>query len=365
MNKCEIQGKCGGCTLLDKDYEQQLMEKTQYVKKLLTNVQKNIKVCNCIGMENPYNYRNKGKYALKNEKMGFYEEGTHKIVYAKCIIQKEIINEIAEFTFELIKKYKINIYNEDTRKGFLRHIVIRYGVYTDEVMIIFVTTSGKLFKREEIIKELINKYKNIKSIVQNINEKSTNAILGNKIIKLYGSEFIIDKINDLKFKISPLSFYQVNPVQMEKLYSIAIQAANVTNNDIVYDLYSGIGTISLCLSKNAKKVYGIEVVKDAVKDAKENTRINNIKNADFMVGKVEDLLPKLCIKQRADVVFVDPPRSGLDMKTIQTIMRLKPNKVVYISCNPETLAENLKELAKIYKIEKVQPVDMFPFTRTC
>ena len=362
MKKCEIQGKCGGCTLLDKEYNQQLKEKTQFVQTLLSKVKPNIKVCQCIGMQEPYHYRNKGKYALKNGKMGFYEEGTHKIVYAKCIIQKEIINEIAEFTFELIKKYKINIYNEDIRKGFLRHIVIRYGVYTDEVMIIFVTTSGKMYKREEIIKELTSKYKNIKSVVQNINERDTNAILGNKIIKLYGSDFIVDKINNLKFKISPLSFYQVNPVQMEKLYSIAIEEASVTNNDIVYDLYSGIGTISLCLSKKAKRVYGIEIVKDAVKDAKENARINNIKNTEFMVGKVEDLLPRLCAKQRADTVFVDPPRSGLDIKTIQTILKVKPDKLVYISCNPETLAENLKELTKCYNIVKVQPVDMFPFT---
>ena len=324
---CSIQDKCGGCALQNIPYAEQLKQKTKYVEKIIqisnenSNHKLQIEVLPTKGMKDPYNYRNKGKYAFKNGRMGFYEEGTHKIVYAKCMIQKQIINDIAEFIFELVKKYKINMYNEDTGKGFLRHVVIRYGTFTNEVMIIFVTTDGKMYKRDEIVKELTTKYSNIKSIVQNINEKKTNAILGNKIIKLYGPEFIVDKIGELRFKISPLSFYQVNPVQMKTLYSIAIDNAKLKGQEVVYDLYSGIGTISLCVSKKVKKVYGIEIVKDAVKDAKENAYFNRINNVSFMAGKVEDLLPKLCEKQPADVIFVDPPRSRLRQKNHKNNIR--------------------------------------------
>ena len=313
-------------------------------------------------MENPYNYRNKGKYAFKNGKMGFFEEGTHKIVYAKCAIQNEKINQVADYIFELVKKYHISIYNEDTGKGFLRHVVIRYGFFTDEVMVIFVTTEGKMYKKQEIIKDLTTKFKEIKSIIQNINIRETNAILGNKNFKMYGTGFIMDKLGELKIKISPLSFYQVNPIQMKKLYDTAIDFAKLTGNEVVYDLYSGIGTISLSVAKKVKKVYGIEIVKEAVIDARANARMNNITNTSFMDGKVEELLPKLCSKEKADVILVDPPRSGLDGKTIKTIIKVKPKKLVYISCNPDTLVDNLLLLEKDYDIKAVQPVDMFPFT---
>ena len=359
---CEIQEKCGGCAYGKKQYAQQLKDKTEYVEKQLKKLKQNIKVNYCIVMENPYNYRNKGKYAFKNGKMGFFEEGTHKIVYAKCAIQNEKINQVADYIFELVKKYHISIYNEDTGKGFLRHVVIRYGFFTDEVMVIFVTTDGKMYKKQEIIKDLTTKFKEIKSIIQNINVRETNAILGNKNFKMYGTDFIMDKLGELKIKISPLSFYQVNPIQMKKLYDTAIDFAKLTGNEVVYDLYSGIGTISLSVAKNVKKVYGIEIVKDAVIDARANARMNNITNTSFMDGKVEELLPKLCSKEKADVIFVDPPRSGLDGKTIKTILKVKPKKLVYISCNPDTLVDNLFLLEKDYDIKVVQPVDMFPFT---
>ena len=358
---CEIQEKCGGCVYGKKQYAQQLKDKTEYVEKQLKKLKQNIKVNYCIGMENPYNYRNKGKYAFKNGKMGFFEEGTHKIVYAKCAIQNEKINQVADYIFELVKKYHISIYNEDTGKGFLRHVVIRYGFFTDEVMVIFVTTEGKMYKKQEIIKDLTTKFKEIKSIIQNINIRETNEILGNKNFKMYGTGFIMDKLGELKIKISPLSFYQVNPIQMKKLYDIAIDFAKLTGNEVVYDLYSGIGTISLSVAKKVKKVYGIEIVKEAVIDARVNARMNNI-TTSFMDGKVEELLPKLCSKEKADVIFVDPPRSGLDGKTIKTIIKVKPKKLVYISCNPDTLVDNLLLLEKDYDIKAVQPVDMFPFT---
>ena len=359
---CEIQEKCGGCVYGKIQYAQQLKTKTEYVEKQLKKLKQNIKVNYCIGMENPYNYRHNGKYAFKNGKMGFFEEGTHKIVYAKCAIQNEKINQVADYIFELVKKYHISIYNEDTGKGFLRHVVIRYGFFTDEVMVIFVTTEGKMYKKQEIIKDLTTKFKEIKSIIQNINIRETNAILGNKNFKMYGTGFIMDKLGELKIKISPLSFYQVNPIQMKKLYDTAIDFAKLTGNEVVYDLYSGIGTISLSVAKKVKKVYGIEIVKEAVIDARANARMNNITNTSFMDGKVEELLPKLCSKEKADVIFVDPPRSGLDGKTIKTIIKVKPKKLVYISCNPDTLVDNLLLLEKDYDIKAVQPVDMFPFT---
>lgn len=367
---CEVFEKCGGCKYLDKTYKETLDIKTTYVKELVKKeLKNNIKVKDTYGMESPYNYRNKGKYVFKTNrtsevKMGFYEEGTHKVIENnKCAIQNNKINEVAQYIYELIKKYKISIYNEDTRKGFLRHLVIRYGVHTNELMIIFVTTDSKMYKRNEIINEIVTKYHNVKTIVQNINTKENNAVLGNKNIKLYGSGFIVDTLKDLKFKISPSSFYQVNPIQTVNLYDIAINEANITKNDTVFDLYSGIGTISLFVSKKAKKVYGIEIVKEAVKDAIENAKLNHITNANFYAGKVENVLPRLIQREnRADVVFVDPPRSGLDKITIDTLMKLQPKKIVYISCNPDTLVENLKTLRNKYNIEAIQPVDMFPFT---
>ena len=209
----------------------------------------------------------------------------------------------------------------------------------------------------------MNKFPNIKTIVQNINEKQTNAILGIKNYNLYGNGYIVDYLNGYKFKISPLSFYQVNPIQTEKLYNKAIEVADLKGNEVIYDLYSGIGTISICISSKVKKVYGIEVVTDAVKDAKRNAEINKIKNVEFVSGKVEKILPKLCrIWNKAEIVVVDPPRSGLDIKALETLNQIKPKKIVYISCNPETLVEDFKKLNKNYKIKEVQPFDMFPFT---
>ncbi len=369
MERCEISQKCGGCNIHQTSYKEQLKEKTEYVKRLVKNeLNNNVIVKDIIGMENPYYYRNKGKFvfgtdANKQPVMGFYEEGTHKVVNSNhCMIQNKEINEIANFTFELIKKYKIKIYNEDTGKGFLRNLIIKHAIHTDEIMLVLVTIDEKLYKREEIIKELVLKFPNIKTIVQNINNQKTKVILGTKNYKLYGNGYIVDYIENLKFKISPLSFYQVNPIQTEKLYAKAIQFAKLTGRETVYDLYSGIGTISLLVSKQAKKVYGIEVVKDAVKDAVENVRLNKITNVEFISGKVEEMLPKLCKRESADVIFVDPPRSGLDYKTIQTLENVKPKKIVYISCNPATLMQNLKELSRFYEINEIQPVDMFPWT---
>lgn len=369
LKLCEKVGKCGGCNIHVTSYEEQSENKVKKVKELCKQqLNKNIKINDIIKMQNPYNYRNKGKYVfaenkLKQVSMGFFEEGTHKVVYVNnCMIQDEEINEIASYVFKLVKEYNIKPYNEDKQKGFLRHLIVRKAIYTQEVMVILVTTNEKIQKREEIIRKLISKFKNIKTIVQNINSDKTKVILGTKNYNLFGNGYITDYIDNLKFKISPLSFYQVNPIQTQILYNKAIELAKLTGKEVVYDLYSGIGTISLIASKHAKKVYGIEVVKDAVKDSIENAKINKIKNVNFMAGRVEYILPRICSNETADVVFVDPPRSGLDEKTIQTLLKIKAKKIVYISCNPVTLFENLKELSKYYSIKEIQPVDMFPWT---
>jgi 23S rRNA (uracil1939-C5)-methyltransferase len=370
MNKrCDIYKNCGGCTMQDMDYKKQLEYKTNVVKELFKQKNIDTKINDCIGMDNPYNYRNKAKYVFGYDKsnkpiMGFFKEGTHHIIACdNCIIQQEPTNEVAKYIIELVQKYKIAIYNEDSRKGFLRYVIIKYGVHTNELMIVFVTIDSKMHRKDEIIRNLTEKFPNIKTIVQNINEKENNAILGDKNYNLYGKGYIVDYIGEYKFKISPLSFFQVNTVQTEKLYNIAVKYMELTGHETVYDLYSGIGTISLYASKNSKKVYGIEMINDAVKDAIENAKLNKIENVQFLSGKVENVLPKL-YKQGSsiDVVVVDPPRVGLDKKTIETIKEFSPNKFIYISCNPETLAENLIELLNEYEVKEVQPVDMFPFT---
>lgn len=366
---CEIFDKCGGCKFLNIEYHKQLENKDKALQKLFHNViDRETKIYSIIGMKNPYNYRNKGKYVLGNinrkYKMGLYEEGTHRIVNTtKCALHSEMINEVASYVFELIKKYKLVPYNEDTKHGLVRHLIIRYGINTNEIMIIFVTANAKISKRELIVKDIIERYPNVKTIVQNINEKESSAVLGDKNYKLYGNGYIVDKLGELKFKISPLSFYQVNPVQTKVLYSKAIEFAELTGDEIIYDLYSGIGTISLFVSKHVKEVIGIESVKDAVKDAIQNAKLNNIGNAKFLTGRVENVLPEMIKREKkADVIFVDPPRIGLDKNAIETLLSVRAKKVIYISCNPESLVQDLKKLKSQYKILKIQPVDMFPQT---
>lgn len=366
INECITSNICGACSILNIPYKEQLDMKTKMLKELLGE---NEIIYNTIGMTNPYGYRNKAKYVfgIKKSKnvMGFFEEGSHKIVAnEKCMIHNEIANDIAQYIFKLVNKYKVSIYNEDNNTGVLRHCIIKVGINTNEVMIILVTTNKRLGRQKDIVNDIIKKYTNVKTIVQNINEKRTSAILGDKNIKLYGNGYIYDTLGKYKFKISPLSFYQVNPIQTEKLYNIAIELANLKGNEIVYDLYCGIGTISLFVSEYVGRVYGVESVKDAVKDANENKKINNVKNVEFLVGRVEYILPKLFEQtKRADAIFVDPPRIGLDDKTIQTILKIMPNKIIYISCNPETLARDIKLLNDKYILKKVQPVDMFPHTK--
>ena len=368
---CVTYKRCGGCNLRHISYQKTLEIKQNSVQALVNKTLKNkIMVKNTVGMEDPYYYRNKAQFPVGIDKenkayIGVFANRTHTIIpIQKCYIQKEISQEIGNFICDFINENKISVYNEKSQKGLIRHIVIKVGIRTNEIMCILVINGKEIPKEEELSQKLINKFSDIKTIVKNINTKNTNVILGKENINIYGNGYITDILGDYTFKISPLSFYQVNPVQAEKLYNIGVQAAGITKEDTVFDLYCGIGTISLFMSKYAKKVYGIEIVEQAIDDAKENCKINNITNSEFIAGDVEKVLADLIENKDIipDIIMVDPPRKGLDNTTIENIMKIKPKKLIYISCNPATLIRDLAKLEKEYNIKEITPVDMFPFT---
>ena len=367
---CNSFPQCGGCTLRHISYNHTLAIKKATVENCLYKaLHREIKVNDVIGMDNPLNYRNKLQYPVginKNNEpvMGVYAERTHTIIPVKnCHIQNEESNKIANDIFEFIKTHNIPAYNEQTLKGTVRHIVIRKGIKTGEILVTLVLNDKNFKKDKEFIEYLTNKYPNIKSIVKNYNTQNTNVILGNKNEIIYGSGYIYDILGDYKFKISPLSFYQVNPTQTEILYKTAINYVK-NKGETALDLYCGIGTIGIFAAKNFKKIYGIEIVEQAIEDAKENAKINNLNNTEFYAGDVEKILPQILnnIENKPEVVFVDPPRKGLDSKTIDVLKQLKPSQIIYISCNPATLARDLGMLEEKYTIQQVQPVDMFPYT---
>ena len=368
---CATYKRCGGCNLRHMKYEETLELKRNMVQNLVDKTLKTkVTVKNTIGMEKPYCYRNKAQYPVgynQSGKMviGVYAKRSHEIIETStCAIQMPISEQIAKFILQFMKENKISAYNEKSRKGHIRHIVIKVGFRTNEVMCILVTNEMKLPKEKELVEALKQKFPEIKTIVKNINNKNTNVILGNKNYILYGNGYIQDKLGDFVFTISPLSFYQINPVQTEILYNLAIQKADLQKEDIVLDLYCGIGTIGIFASPHVKQVYGIEVVEQAIGDAKENAKINKIQNIQFYCGDVEKMLEKVIQKENMapNVVFVDPPRKGLDEVTIRNIRKRKPERLIYISCNPATLIRDLKQLEEEYDIRELQPVDMFPFT---
>lgn len=368
---CLTYKRCGGCNLRHIKYEETLKMKQNAVQSLINKVLKNkIKVQETVGMENPFHYRNKAQYPVgKDTKgdpiIGVFANRTHEIIsLKKCLIQNQETEEIAKFILEFIKENKISVYDETRRDGLFRHIVTKVGIKTGEIMCVLVINGDEIPNEENLIIELTNTFPKIKTIVKNINKKNTNVILGQKNINIYGNGFIEDVLGEYRFKISPLSFYQVNPIQAEKLYNLGVEMAGITKQDTVFDLYCGIGTISLFMAKYAKKVYGIEIVNEAVQAAKENAKLNNVKNTEFFAGDVEVLLDEL-INQKgisADIVMFDPPRKGLDKKSIINILKIKPKKIVYISCNPATLVRDLSEFENEYNIKRIIPVDMFPFT---
>lgn len=367
---CDTYSKCGGCAMRHIQYEKTLEIKKSAVESTLRKQGISVKVNDAIGMENPYYYRNKLQYPLGldnegNPIMGIFASRSHRVIEtSECMIQNERLQEIANGIFKFIKENKISVYNEQNRSGQIRHLVLRIGIKTDEVMVTIVSNEGKIKSENELVKYITDNFKDVKTIIKNVNSKNTNVILGKKNIVLYGDGYIEDDILGFKFKISPMSFYQVNPVQTEKLYSEAIELANLKGDETVFDLYCGIGTIGICASNKIKKLYGIETVPEAIEDAKKNASLNNIENSEFFVGDVEKTLPEFIEKNniKPDVVFIDPPRKGCDNRAIETIMKIAPEKIVYVSCNPATLSRDLKAFQEMYEIKEVTPVDMFPFT---
>ena len=368
---CSTYKRCGGCNLRHVKYKETLKMKQNAVQSLVNKTLKNkIQVQATIGMENPFHYRNKAQYPIGINKegqpiIGVFANRTHEVIpIEKCYIQNPKSEEIAKFILNFIKEHNISIYNESTRQGLFRHIVIKIGIKTNEIMCILVINGKTIPKEKELIEEILKKFSNVKTIVKNINTKNTNVILGQENINIYGNGYIQDILGEYTFKISPLSFYQVNPIQAEKLYELGVKMAQITKNDIVFDLYCGIGTISIFMAKYAKKVYGVEIVEEAVKDAKENAKINNVTNSEFYAGDVEKVLDDL-INQKGiipDIVMFDPPRKGLDKTSISNILKIKPKKVVYISCNPATLIRDLADFEEYYDVNTIIPVDMFPYT---
>ena len=368
---CSTYKRCGGCNLRHIKYDKTLKMKQNAVQSLVNKTLKNkIQVKETVGMENPFHYRNKAQYPLGVNKegepvIGVFANRTHEVIpMEKCLIQNEKSEEIAKFVLEFIKNNKLSIYNEQTGKGLFRHIVIKVGIKTNEIMCVLVINGRDIPKELELINELITTFPEIKTIVKNSNIKNTNVILGQENVNVYGDGFIEDKLGEYNFKISPLSFYQVNPIQAEKLYNLGVEMAQISKDDTVFDLYCGIGTISLFMAKYAKKVYGIEIVEEAVKAAKQNALTNNIDNTEFYAGDVEIVLDDLINNKgiEADIVMFDPPRKGLDKTSINNILKIKPEKIVYISCNPATLVRDLADFEEFYNIKEIIPVDMFPWT---
>lgn len=364
--KCQYAKKCSGCQLQNLTYQEQLQMKQVKTIRLLG---KYCHVEEIIGMENPYYYRNKvqSAFAYKNGKTvsGIYQSTLGKIVPVNtCLLEDKDAQKIVETIRKLCPNFKIKPYDLNTGSGFLRHVLIRTGFTSKEIMVVLVTTKGDFKSKTSFVNELIRRHPEITTIVWNINPTTTPLMLGNQSETLYGNGYIQDTLCGLSFRISPRSFYQINPIQTEKLYSIAKEYASLTGNEKVIDAYCGTGTIGLTMADVAGKIIGVEVNSDAIKDAKENAKLNGITNAKFYNADAGDFMNDLASKgEKADVVITDPPRAGCSIKFLKSLLKLSPKRIVYISCNPETQARDLITLTKNgYKVTKIQPVDLFPHT---
>ena len=368
---CPIYKQCGGCQLQHIRYEGQLKAKYKHVKEVLARIGKieHATVHPVLGMNDPWRYRNKAQVPVGEREgglvAGFYKERSHDIIdMDACLIQQEMNDIVVQTVKQICEQYNIPAYNEQTHKGVLRHIMARYGATTKEVMVVLITRTEELPHKKKIVEAIVQRVPNVKSIVQNINPKRTNVIMGDHTRVLWGSEYMYDYIGDIRFAISARSFYQVNPEQTKVLYEKALEYAELTGKETVIDAYCGIGTISLFLAKNARKVYGVEIVPEAIADAKRNAELNGMTNVEFAVGEAEVIIPKWYEQGvRADCIVVDPPRKGCDESLLQTMITMRPKRIVYVSCNPATLARDLRILEDGgYKTIEVQPVDMFPHT---
>lgn len=371
--KCTVARSCGGCTLQSLDYMAELRLKQNKVENHLKRIGgfdlSNVEIEDIIGMEEPYRYRNKSQFPFgrKNGKniTGYFAGRTHSIVeFEDCIIGIEENKTVLKIVLDFMDRYSIPAYDEESGKGIVRHVLIRKGFATGELMVCIVINANSLMHSNELIERLTTAFgSDLKSISININKKNTNVILGERTETLYGNSYIEDYIGDVKFRISPRSFYQVNPVQTKKLYGRALEYAALTGKETVWDMYCGIGTISLFLAKSAKFVYGVEIVDAAIQNARENAKINNIENVKFFVGKAEEVITGEYENgniRDIDVIVVDPPRKGLDRLAIDTMLKLLPKRIVYVSCDSSTLARDLKMLCESeYELKKLTVVDQF------
>lgn len=372
-NNCISYDKCGGCIGRHMTYDKTLEIKKDIVKNVLRKqgINDNL-VENIYGMDEPYNYRNKVQYPVRNINgkniMGMFSEKSHDLIEVKnCDIQDKIINEVAEAMFKFMCEEKITAYNEKTHEGDVRNIMVRRGIRTGEILCIYVVTNEKLaenIKMLNCVNKLKEKYKYIKGIVLNVNDTKGNVILGNKNIVMYGQDRITDKIGDFTYYISTNSFFQVNTIMAEKLFNVLKEKLELDKEETLLELYSGVGTIGIFLAREVKAVYGAEIVQDAVDMAKENLKLNNVTNTTYVVGDASVELEKMKEKNILfDTIVVDPPRKGLDEKGIETMLKLRPSKIGYVSCNPATLARDLQKLAKHYEIQSINLFDMFPWTK--
>lgn len=370
VTKCSVSKKCGSCQYQGVPYKEQLAAKQKRMKKLLGKFA-NVKPI--IGMDDPFYYRNKVHAVFDRDKKGniicgTYEAKTHKVVpIEECMIEDKISQEIIRTIRDMLKSFRIKTYDEDTGYGLLRHVLVRRGFFTDEIMVVIVIGSPIFPSKNNFVKALRKKYPQIATVVLNVNDKKTSMVLGERDIVIYGKGYIRDTLCGCTFRISPQSFYQVNPVQTEILYKTAIEYAGLGRKETVIDAYCGIGTIGLVAAKRAKNVIGVELNPDAVRDARINAKENKITNARFYQGDAGEFMENMAENgEHADVVFMDPPRTGSDKKFMSSVIKLNPSRIVYISCGPETLARDLEYLTKHgYDVRKIQPVDMFSFTDHC
>ncbi len=363
-SKCPILKKCGGCDSIDTPYEQQLEAKRKVASKALAPF---CKIEGILGMEEPYHYRNKVHATFSREKgviiAGTYEKKSHRVVKAdECLIQNDKANQIIRTICEMCKGFKIKTYDEDSQYGLLRHVLIRTAALTGEIMVVLVLASPILPSKNNFVKALRQKHPEISTVVVNVNSKKTSMVLGDKEAVIYGKGFIVDELLGKKFRISPKSFYQVNVPQTEKLYGKALEYAALTGKEIVIDAYCGTGTIGILASDDAKEVIGVELNGDAIKDARQNAKQNGVTNISFYQNDASKFLVQMAEQNaKADVVIMDPPRAGSDEEFMSSVIQLQPNKIVYISCNIETLARDLAYFTKYgYEVKKGVAVDMFP-----
>lgn len=368
MNKCKISNKCGGCQFLHIEYQKTLELKKNKVLDLFKKAKINVNIEEVIGTKNNFGYRNKMQLAFKMEKnevvCGFYAENSHKVLNLDtCLIHSNIQNEIASFIREIVIKLKLKPYDEDRRTGLIRHVLIKEAAKTHQIMVVIITATEIFPARSEFVKMLRNKFPVITTIIQNINPRKTSIVLGDKERILFGNGYIEDYIYDLKFKITSKSFFQVNPEQTEKLYGKAFEYANLSGQETVIDAYSGVGTIGMILSKKAKQVISVENNKQAVEAAISNAKDNNIQNVRFFCADATDFIVELAKeKTEIDVLIMDPPRTGSTPAFLNSALQLLPKRIVYVSCNPETLTRDLQILLKKYQISKLSLVDMFCWT---